>query len=257
MSVTDLSVSTQNYLKAIWALSEWTDEPVTPTRIADRVGLRLSSVSDAMKKLDSQGYVDRTPYGAIELTDQGRSYALAMVRRHRLLESFLVQTLDYSWDQVHDEAESLEHAVSDFMVARIDAFLGHPTRDPHGDPIPAADGSVISLDAVRLTHVDPTGTDGTDDTETSGGSVGSTTSTDRGGRSVVVERIVDQDPELLQFFADSGIVLGTRLIVRKGAPFSDTVEIQVAGTESAGAAAEFLTLGRSGTDALYVSVISD
>lgn len=249
MSVTDLSVSTQNYLKAIWALSEWTDEPVTPTRIADRVGLRLSSVSDAMKKLDSQGYVDRTPYGAIELTDQGRSYALAMVRRHRLLESFLVQTLNYSWDQVHDEAESLEHAVSDFMVARIDAFLGHPTRDPHGDPIPSADGTVISLDAVRLTHVDPTDPAGSNGSTASAGA--------RGGRGVVVERIVDQDPELLQFFADSGIVLGTHLTVRKGAPFSDTVEIQVAGAESAGAAAEFLTLGRSGTDALYVSVISN
>lgn len=252
MSVTDLSVSTQNYLKAIWALSEWTDEPVTPTRISDRVGLRLSSVSDAMKKLNSQGYVDRTPYGAIELTDQGRSYALAMVRRHRLLEAFLVQTLDYSWDQVHDEAESLEHAVSDFMIDRVDAFLGHPTRDPHGDPIPSADGTVISLDAVRLTHVDPTGAIGSGDTAGS-----ELPAEGRGGRIVVVERIVDQDPELLQFFADSGIVLGTRLTVRKGAPFSDTVEIQVADADSTGAAAEFLTLGRTGTDALYVSVITD
>lgn len=237
MSVTDLSVSTQNYLKAIWALSEWTDDPVTPSRIADRVGLRLSSVSDAMKKLGTQGFVHHSPYGAVELTDEGRAHALAMVRRHRLIESFLVQTLDYTWDQVHDEAESLEHAVSDFMVERIDALLGHPTRDPHGDPIPGADGSVITLNATKLSHVDPAG---------SGDA----------GQEVTVERIVDEEPELLQFFADQGIVVGSRLLINEGAPFSDTVEVKILGGSETADAPTTLTLGRTGTDALYVSTIA-
>ena len=137
MSVSDLSTSTQNYLKAVWTLSEWSDQPVTPSLIAERTELKLSSVSDAVRRLTSQGLLTHTPYGAVELTEAGHAYAVAMVRRHRLIETFLVKMLGYGWDQVHDEAEHLEHAVSDFMIERIDELLGRPTRDPHGDPIPA------------------------------------------------------------------------------------------------------------------------
>ena len=153
MSVSELSASTQNYLKAVWGLTEWSSVPVTPTLIAERTGLKLSSVSDAVRKLSTQGLVEHAPYGSVELTETGRSYALAMVRRHRLIESFLVSVLGYSWDQVHDEAEHLEHAVSDFMIDRIDEFLEFPTRDPHGDPIPSADGTVQIPDATQLTGV--------------------------------------------------------------------------------------------------------
>lgn len=138
MSVSALSASTQNYLKAIWGLTEWSSAQVTPTLIAERTGLKLSSVSDAVRKLASQGLVDHAPYGAVELTETGRSYALVMVRRHRLIEAFLVSVLGYSWDQVHDEAEHLEHAVSDFMIDRIDEFLEFPTRDPHGGSHPVS-----------------------------------------------------------------------------------------------------------------------
>ena len=119
MSVSALSASTQNYLKAIWGLTEWSSAQVTPTLIAERTGLKLSSVSDAVRKLASQGLVDHAPYGAVELTETGRSYALVMVRRHRLIEAFLVSVLGYSWDQVHDEAEHLEHAVSDLSLIHI------------------------------------------------------------------------------------------------------------------------------------------
>src|SRR5699024_1150906 len=118
MSVSDLSASTQNYLKAVWGLTEWSSAPVTPSSIAERTGLRLSSVSDAVRKLSSQGLLEHAPYGSVELTDTGRAYALTMVRRHRLIETFLVRVLHYTWDQVHDEAEHLEHAVSDFMIDR-------------------------------------------------------------------------------------------------------------------------------------------
>lgn len=202
MSVSELSASTQNYLKVVWTISEWSDTPVTPSLIAERTELKLSSVSDAVRKLTAQGLLNHSPYGAVELTDTGRAYAVAMVRRHRLIETFLVTTLGYGWEQVHDEAEQLEHAVSDFMVDRIDELLGHPTRDPHGDPIPAADGTILVPEAVQL----------------DASAVGS---------DVIVERISDGDAELLQFFEDRGIVVGTRLSVREGAPFSGSLDVHV------------------------------
>lgn len=143
MSVGDLSTSTQNYLKGIWALSEWSDTPVTPSSVAKHLGLRKSTVSDGVRKLGEQGLVEHKPYGAVELTDTGRTYAVAMIRRHRLIETFLVEALGYTWDQVHDEAENLEHSVSDFMVDRIDAFLDYPSRDPHGTPSPQPAGVLM------------------------------------------------------------------------------------------------------------------
>lgn len=222
MSVAELSASTQNYLKAIWGLSEWSAEPVTPTLIAQRTGLKLSSASDAVRRLTEQGLLTHAPYGSVELTDTGRAHALAMVRRHRLVETFLVETLGYRWDQVHDEAESLEHAVSDFMVERIDDLLDRPVRDPHGDPIPAADGTVNIPDARRLTEVG-------------------------GGTRVVVERISDADPALLQFFEAHGIGVGVALAVEEGTPFSDTLQVRAAGADAS------VPLGRSATDSLYVS----
>ncbi|MGF3054963.1 metal-dependent transcriptional regulator [Microbacterium sp. YY-01] len=223
MSVSELSASAQNYVKAIWSLTEWSADPVTPTLIAERTGLKLSSVSDAVRRLSAQGLVTYAPYGAIELTEMGRTYALAMVRRHRLIESFLVRALGYTWDQVHDEAENLEHAVSDFMVERIDAFLGFPSRDPHGDPIPRADGTIQIPKAQRLSDVP------------------------HDERTVVVERISDADPALLQFFYQHSIVVGAQLTISVGDAYSDTINARVSGAEKA------IALGRAATDALYVS----
>lgn len=222
MSVSELSTSTQNYLKAVWTLSEWSDAPVTPTLIAERTELKLSSVSDAVRRLTSQGLLDHTPYGAVELTETGHSYAVAMVRRHRLIETFLVKMLGYGWDQVHDEAEHLEHAVSDFMIERIDELLGRPTRDPHGDPIPLADGSIVVPAAVPLSSLEP-------------------------GTEVTVERISDEDPALLQFFEDRGIVLGASLVTREGAPFSESINVVVEGHP------EPVALGTVAVAALFVS----
>jgi DtxR family Mn-dependent transcriptional regulator len=144
-----------------------------------------------------------------------------MVRRHRLIETFLVEVLGYRWDQVHDEAENLEHAVSDFMVDRVDAYLGHPTRDPHGDPIPGPDGHVARPEAVLLSEVAPR-------------------------TRVRVERISDADPELLQFFAQRGIGIGTVFEVQAGAPYSDAITARTDGGDS-------VALGRSATDAVWVA----
>ena len=224
MSVSTLSESTQDYLKAVWSLGEWSDVPVTASMVAARTGVALSTASDAIRKLSTQGLLEHARYSAVSLTPQGRSHAVTMVRRHRLIESFLVEVLRYRWDQVHEEADMLEHAVSDFMIDRIDELLGHPERDPHGDPIPAADGTVTRPDAVLLT------------------SVGA-------GARVRVERISDDDSELLQFFADHGIVYGTVLETRAAAPYTDTLEVAVVEHEAV------LPLGRSATDAVWVAML--
>ncbi|MGO1809725.1 MAG: metal-dependent transcriptional regulator [Canibacter sp.] len=224
MSVSTLSESTQNYLKAVWSLGEWSDVPVTASMVAARTGVALSTASDAIRKLSTQGLLEHARYSAVSLTPEGRSHAVTMVRRHRLIESFLVEVLRYRWDQVHEEADMLEHAVSDFMIDRIDELLGYPERDPHGDPIPAADGTVTRPDAVLLT------------------SVGA-------GARVRVERISDDDSELLQFFADHGIVYGTVLETRAAAPYTDTLEVAVVEHEAV------LPLGRSATDAVWVAML--
>lgn len=222
MSVDDLSPSNQNYLKVIWALSEWTDGPVTTSAIAAKSGLRLSTVSDAVRKLGEQGLVEHAKYGAVTLTTVGERHAVAMVRRHRLIETFLVSALGFRWDQVHDEAERLEHAVSDFLVDRIDEVLGHPERDPHGDPIPSAAGVVTAPRAQRLTEVAP-------------------------GTAVVVERIADDDPALLQYFAELGVGVGVRLGVEPGAPYSGALDVRIGDGAP-------VALGSTATDAVWVSI---
>ncbi|MFI7482708.1 metal-dependent transcriptional regulator [Kocuria sp. M1R5S2] len=222
MSISGVSESMQNYLKVVWGLQEWSDDPVTASVIARRTGVRLSTVSDAIRKLTEQGMVEHAPYGKISLTELGRAHAVAVVRRHRLIEAFLVDALKYRWDEVHDEAEVLEHAVSDLMVERMDEFLGHPRRDPHGDPIPAPDGSVEHPDAVRLTGVRP-------------------------GTRARVERISDLDPARLQYFADHGVVVDAHLEILESGPYAEAVVLRVAGREAT------LTLGAATTDAVWVS----
>jgi DtxR family Mn-dependent transcriptional regulator len=188
MAVSELSASTQDYLKSVWTLQEWSGGAVSVTALADRLGVRTSTASDGIKKLAEQGLVAHETYGGITLTAVGTAHALAMVRRHRLLETYLVQELGYSWDEVHDEAEVLEHAVSDRMVSAIDERLGHPTRDPHGDPIPSADGAAHLPDAVPLSRAKP--------------------------GPVTVVRLSDADPERLRRFAEAGLTPDSRAVVR-------------------------------------------
>lgn len=222
VSVTQLSDSAQNYLKIIFSLNEWSDEAVSPTVIAEKAGVKLSTVSGALSKLRQQGLLNHAPYGAVSLTALGREYAVTMVRRHRLIETFLVQMLGYRWDQVHEEAEQLEHAVSDFMVQRIDELLGYPTRDPHGDPIPTAEGAISFPAATLLAQAKP-------------------------GQKVRVERISDADSELLQYFSENGIIVGAQLNIATGEPFSDTLEVTANGEPTV------IRLGARATEAVWVS----
>jgi len=170
----------EDYVKVIYAHTEWQSQPITTNALAARLGLAASSVTEMVKKLTAQGLAHHEPYGAIELTERGRTLALTMVRRHRLIETWLVERFGYRWDEVHDEAEVLEHAMSDRLLDAIDEELGRPARDPHGDPIPAADGTLVLPEAVVLAEAAS------------------------GGRVV---RISDRDPLLLRHLAAEGIVL--------------------------------------------------
>lgn len=223
MSVSELTTSTQNYLKAIWGLTEWSTNSATATEISQKTGLKLSSVSDAMRRLGEAGLVIYSPYAAIELTELGRGHALSMVRRHRLIETFLVEILGYRWDQVHDEAESLEHAVSDFMIDQIDKKLGFPKRDPHGDPIPAASGTIEIPNAMKLNLV-PAQSKG------------------------LVRRISDADPELLMFFDRHQIGLDTQIEVLEPTQYSNDLIIKI------GRSAKSIALGINAAQAIYVEI---
>src|SRR4051812_20417106 len=194
----------QDYLKLVWNAQEWSDAPVTTTMLAERLGVGASTVSETVRRLTDQGLLTHAPYAAIELTDAGRALAVAMVRRHRLIETFLVEELGYGWDEVHDEAEVLEHAVSDELVSRMDRRLGFPSRDPHGDPIPTADGTPRRPDAVPLLTADT-------------------------GLALTVVRISDADPAVLRYLAQRGIGLDTPLSVDEHRAFAGDITVHVDG----------------------------
>ena len=144
-----LTRSVEDYLKAIYRLSP-EGRPASTSEIAHLLDLSAPSVSGMVKRLSELGLLEHLPYKGVQLTAEGRRAALRMVRRHRLIEAYLVEFLGYSWDTVHEEAERLEHAVSDTLVERMAAALGHPSVDPHGDPIPTADGAIEELASTPL-----------------------------------------------------------------------------------------------------------
>jgi len=200
-----LSSVAQDYLKIMWTVQEWSGDKISTKLLAEKLGVSASTVSEAVRRLADQGLVDHERYGAISLTDEGRQAAVAMVRRHRLIETFLVRELDYGWDEVHDEAEILEHAVSERMVAAIDAKLGHPERDPHGDPIPSPDGTIPSPPARALSEF-------------------------RDGDHGRVARISDSDPAMLRYFDEVGIALDTDITVLERRDFAGTISIRLGRT---------------------------
>lgn len=178
-----LTAVAQDYVKVIWAATEWGEPPITTKGLAARFGTTQANVSDTVRRLAAQGLVAYEPYRPVALTERGLQLAMAMVRRHRLIECFLAEVLGYGWDEVHDEAERLEHAISDDFLARIDRMLGHPRFDPHGDPIPGPDGRLpTAAPAVLLPQA------GT-------------------GRHLVA-RVSDADPEALARLRRRGIVPG-------------------------------------------------
>lgn len=212
----------QDYLKVIWTVQEWSGEKVSTKLLAEKLGVSASTVSEAVRRLCDQGLLDHERYGAISLTDAGRAAAVAMVRRHRLIETFLVRELGYGWDEVHDEAEILEHAVSERMIAALDAKLGFPERDPHGDPIPTPDGTIPTPPARPLSAF-------------------------ADGEFGRVARISDKDPAMLRYFDDVGIALDTEIRVVERRDFAGTVAVSIGGSPD-----RTVDLGNPAADAIWL-----
>ena len=144
------SPAVDDYLKTIYHHTEWQTERITPSQLASELGLAPSSVTEMVQKLAAQGLVTHRPYGPIALTEAGELRAASIIRRHRLIETWLVREFGYAWHEVHDEAEVLEHAISDRLLEGIDERLGRPRFDPHGDAIPDASGHVERVPFVLL-----------------------------------------------------------------------------------------------------------
>lgn len=220
------SLTVENYLKAIFQICHADPHRSAGTgEIAQSLQVSPGTVTSMLKTLGESGLATYMPYEGVKLTPAGRTLAVRVVRRHRLIELFLVRTLGLAWDEVHAEAENMEHAVSDFLVDRIDDFLGNPKVDPHGDPIPAADGSL----------------------EESGGS---TLAECRPGEPFVVARVLNQSPEFLRSLSELGISLGARGVVEHVSGGEGTLAVRI-GPESStllrSAAADILvTRGASG-----------
>ena len=177
------SPAVDDYLKTIYHHTEWQDDRITPSQLAAELGLAPSSVTEMVQKLAAQGLVTHRPYGPIALSDEGERRAAAIIRRHRLIETWLVREFGYAWDEVHDEAEILEHAISDRLLERIDERLGRPRFDPHGDAIPDASGHVDREPFVLLAAAAP-------------------------GHTGRVLRVSDRDPELLRAVEAAGVSVG-------------------------------------------------
>lgn len=203
MDVGALPVKTQDYLKVIFDLCERSGSAATMGDVAERMQQKPSTTTEGIKRLADKGLVKYERYAGIELTSAGRTIAVTMARRHRLLETYLVENLGYTWDEVHAEADNLEHAVSERFIERIDDLLGYPTRDPHGDPIPTASGEVETVLSTPLAELPE-------------------------GQAAMVERIHDSDADLLRYLAENGIRPGV-IVCLSGAEFGGMRMVEAAG----------------------------
>lgn len=218
------SQSEEDYLKAIYEQqyergSDW----VTTSALAQHLHVSPASVTEMLKKLAGRdpALVVHARYHGVQLAEAGLQAAREVVRHHRLIESFLIEALGYSWDKVHDEAHRLEHAISEEMEDRIASYLGEPARDPHGSPIPGRDGAVEALDDVKLSDLPA-------------------------GRPARVRRVLDEDPALLRYLSEVGLTVGARLEVTERAPFAGPLYVRLLEQPTVRA------LGEGVTDSVFV-----
>jgi len=198
------TLSEENYLKAIYHLQQGTPKGVSTNEIAERMKTKASSVTDMIKKLASKGMVDYVKYQGASLTEAGRLHALYVIRKHRLWEVFLAEKLDFPWDQVHDIAEQLEHVQSPELVRRLDAFLGNPEFDPHGDPIPDADGHIKRKSRQLLGKCED-------------------------GQTALCVGVKESTSEFLRFLDQKHITIGTRITIQGREPFDGSMTISIDG----------------------------
>jgi DtxR family transcriptional regulator, Mn-dependent transcriptional regulator len=194
----------ENYAKAIYHLQGRGKDPVHTNAVAERLGVTPPSASAMLKRLSDEGLVDYEPYHGARLTAKGEQVALETIRHHRLIELFLAEVLGMPWDRVHEEAEVLEHHISEELEELIAAKLGEPALDPHGDPIPDRDLAVSADDSVPLTELEP-------------------------GDGGVFARVSDSDASMLRYLAERQIQPGARLLVKGREPFGGPVMVEIAG----------------------------
>ena len=213
--------SEENYLKAIFQLNDLGVTNVSTNALAEKLHTKASSVTDMIKKLSEKQLVDYTPYRGVKLTEQGRNAAILVIRKHRLWEYFLVDKLNFSWDEVHEVAEQLEHVKSEKLISELDAFLGFPTHDPHGDPIPDETGQFKSSRKVFLSEAEV-------------------------GSICFCVGVVDSSARFLKYLDKIGIALGTQLKVISKEAYDNSMVIKTKGNT--------MTLSEMITNNLYVII---
>lgn len=196
-----LSQSVEDYLKAIYILNT-EGEGATTTNIAETLNISSASVTNMLKRLAGMNFIEHKSYKGATLTEAGKKIALEILRHHRLLELYLQEVMGYSWDEVHDEAEKLEHHISEQFEDKIAELLDHPTHDPHGDPIPSKDGVVPEMASLAITDAEL-------------------------DVSYIIGRVKDQDPELLRHLEKTGIIPGVKLTILKKDPFEGPVQVKL------------------------------
>jgi DtxR family Mn-dependent transcriptional regulator len=202
------SDAVEDYAKAIYAIQLYQEGPVTTSELAERLDVAPSSVTAMLKRLDELELVRYEPYHGVTLTPSGERVALEVIRHHRLIEAFLAESLKMPWDRVHDEAEVLEHYISEELEERMSNALGDPSRDPHGDPIPSAELDLADEETVSLADLRP-------------------------GHGATFTRVSDSDPAMLRYLAERGIRPGAQLRVTGEQPFGGPLYVEVDGREQA------------------------
>jgi len=200
-----LSRSVEDYLKVIYSLSAQGTAAST-SDIASALDVQPASVSGMIKRLAESGYLKHVPYRGVRLTPAGTREALRIIRRHRILETYLSERLGYSWDDVHEEAERLEHAASDELIDRMAAALENPRHDPHGAPIPTRSGDVETTEHPRLSEVEA-------------------------GRSVQIRAVRDDDSDRLRYMESRGLLPGVLLAIASRAPFNGPLTVRIGGPD--------------------------
>jgi DtxR family transcriptional regulator, Mn-dependent transcriptional regulator len=195
-----LSQSIEDYLKHIYELQ--TEKTVNTSMLAERLDVSPASVSEMVSKLSKLGWITNTPYHGFRLTREGEKIAVNLIRKHRLIEVFLQKHLKYSWDEVHSEAERFEHACSDKFIDKLEEYLGYPKIDPHGDPIPAKNGSVPGTHDLPLSKADE-------------------------GKSYVISKVNDTSNEILKFISKLGLKLRSRINIKEKLDFDKSVVVRV------------------------------
>jgi DtxR family Mn-dependent transcriptional regulator len=214
------SLTVENYIKAIFQICQAGGGHAATGQLAQAMGVSPGTVTSMLKTLSEGKLVTYTPYEGVRLTSAGAALALRVVRRHRLIELFLVKTLDLSWDEVHEEAEHMEHAVSDRLIDRIDAFLGHPAVDPHGDPIPRSDGTLDIPESRSLAAC-------------------------KVGDAFQLARVIDQSPEFLRYLSNAGLPLGVSGHIVANTPEAGIVTVRIGEND--------MTLGQAAAEKLLVT----